>query len=477
MCRSDRDIIRGVLDEFDALCALPHGSGREQKIADYLVERLNALGGKTHRDQLNNIWCDLPATAGREKEPPVALQAHMDMVLASGAPDYDPDQDPIRPVERNGWLCTDGVSTLGADCGAGLAVMLFLAALPSQPHPPLRLIFTAQEEVGLRGAQALEKAALEDVRDFINLDGFSLHDMIIGCAGGMREQFVRKLDCVRAPAGKAYRLTLTGFTGGHSGFDIQKGRANALLLLGELLRHLQTKTPFAIAALSGGTAFNAIAFEASAEIVSAISVSEACAQFWEAVSGRYKGEPGKRMLVEEINPPSTVWTGDMTQSVLTLLGGFANGVYAMHSEMPDTVSDSSNLGRIYVQEGALYTDSMIRSMDPQAEYALHQSHVMVASMCGFGGEIRSRYPAWRPSNDEGLIRGLAACIEKHTGRTPAIRTQHVGLEPALFLEKKPDMRCICIGMNLEGCHSLNERWELASIPPFVRALADYLSGE
>lgn len=466
-----------VLDAFGWLCRTPHGSGQEAALCRRLKDRMENRGYTVRQDAAGNLWCDLPASVGAEDCPRTILQAHVDMVCAVGTPAYMPAHDPIRPVLRDGWLCTDGESALGADCGAGLAVMLWLADHPELPHPPLRLLFTVEEEIGLAGACRLSEAAVAEAAFLINLDGFRFGRLVVGAAGGLRERFARPYQTLPAPEGPAYRIACSGFRGGHSGFDIAEHRANAVLLLAELLRALRMEAPFALVSFAGGTAFNAIPFEAQAEIVCTAPAAEAIERIAADLCARHvQTDPEGRITVTQIERPASALDGNAASGLLTALGGFVDGVYAMHAEAPGAVSDSSNLGRVWMADGALHIDAMLRCMDGAAEQALHQSHAAVCGMCGFTGEIHSRYPAWPAKSQSALAERLAQAYARHTGQTAEITVQHVGLEPSYFVEKNPDLSCVCIGMELQNCHSPQERWRTDTIAPFVRMLADALAG-
>lgn len=468
-------IMQAVLDRFRWLCETPHGSGQETALRRRLADRLAQVGCAIQQDDAGNLWCDLPASSDAADCPRTILQAHMDMVCAVGAPTYVPARDPIRPILRDGWLCTAGESALGADCGAGVAVLLWLAEHPELPHPPLRLLFTVEEEIGLNGARRLSEAAVAGAAFLINLDGFRFGRLVVGAAGGLRERFTRPYQTLPAPEGPAYRIACSGFRGGHSGFDIAARRANAVLLLAELLRALRMEAPFALASFAGGTAFNAIPFEAQAEIVCTEPAAEAIERIAGDLCARYaQTDPAGRITVTQIERPALALDGNAASGLLTALGGFADGVYATSAET--SVSDSSNLGRVWMEDGALHIDAMLRCMDCAAEQALHQSHTTVCGMCGFTGEIHSRYPAWPAKPDNALAVRLADAYERHTGQTAEITVQHVGLEPSYFVEKNPDLSCVCIGMELQNCHSPQERWQTNTIAPFVQMLADTLAG-
>ncbi len=518
---TDRKIIDGVLAEFMPLCAVPHGSGNERALSDYLAGRLTALGAQVKRDAAWSIWADVPASDGRGQEEIVALQAHMDMVCAAGAPDYRPHIDPIVAAERDGWLSTGGRSSLGADCGAGVALILWLLGQEIS-HPPLRIIFTVQEEIGLIGAQEIPAESVKNVSVLINLDGFALDRILVGAAGGTREHYARRIETAPAPNGTAYELSLSGFLGGHSGFDIDKKRANAILVMGEILRSLQTKMPFALAAFGGGETFNAFlgghsGFDIDKKRANAILVMGeilrslqtkmpfALAAFGggetfnaipyrctacivcekpaedllrmladEAIARYRQAAPDAEMKITVCSCPQKVWGSEVTAGLLTLLGGFADGVYAMHPELAGTVRDSSNLGHIYEENGEICLDAMIRFMDQDAEYALHQSHMLIAAMCGFAGAVRTRYPAWPVKRNSILVKRMSELYRKETGSDAHVIAQHVGLEPSFFLQKNPKMDCVGMGMEIADCHSPDERWKLDSIPVLARILCSYL---
>ena len=470
-------IAREILEQFAWICQTPHPPGKEAALRGRIIDRLRGLGLNPWTDARGNLACDLPASPGCIQGPLTAVQAHLDMVCAAGSAAYVPERDPIKPIERDGFLCTAGESSLGADCGAGAAVILWLAEHPDLPHPPLRLLFTVEEEIGLRGAQEMDPTCVAGVRYLINTDGFRWGRIVTGSAGGVREHYTHTLDWAAPLSGaRAWKVQVSGLRGGHSGFDIGAGRANALLVLGQVIRQACAQKPAYLAAFAGGTAFNAIPYEASAILVArdagtAARLEQVGAQILDACRGT---DPDGRLTVTETPLPQAVWTNAMTAGLLDTLQAFADGVFARHSS--GAVADSSNLGHIYAQDGKLYLDAMVRCMDAAAERTLLDSHRAVCEAHGFSGQIVSRYPAW-PSREDGRLGRLAAqSFRQVTGRAPEITVQHVGLEPSELLRKNPDMECICVGMDLRDCHSPKERWRLDTIGPFANMLCSILEG-
>lgn len=264
---SDKTIIDGVLSEFCPLCAIPHPSLRERPIARYLADRLGRRGWQVELDEAFNLRVDIPSVPGSEGAPLVALQGHTDMVCAvlrgSG---WRPEADPVVPVRDGDTLRTDGRSSLGADCNMGNAAVLWLLTRPIC-HGPLRLLLTSGEEVGLQGASRLDPAWLDGVRYLINTDGFKLGDLIVSSAGGRRETYTRPLHTALRQYKTAFRLTFQGFLGGHSGYDINLGRANPLKLMALVLGELRETVEYELADLTGGHGHNSIPMDCSATIV------------------------------------------------------------------------------------------------------------------------------------------------------------------------------------------------------------------
>lgn len=245
--REDREIIDGVVKEFLALCAVPHGSWREGTLADLLAGRFRDRGWSVSRDDAGNLRADIPASPGREEAPLVALQGHLDMVCAAApGSGWDPLTDPVAARVEDGVLRTDGRSSLGADNNLGNAAVFYLLG-QGAAHGPVRLLLTVAEEVGLQGARRVDPDWLAGVRYLINTDGFRLGQAVVSSAGGRRETFRKQLHTVPRNKPMAFELTLGGSLGGHSGYDINKGRANCNKLLTLLLGELRDELDYELA--------------------------------------------------------------------------------------------------------------------------------------------------------------------------------------------------------------------------------------
>lgn len=472
MCESTT--VNEIRKLFGMLCSIPHGSGHEQQLSDKLCEWLYALGLSPEQDVHGNIVCDIAGTADG---PLVVLQAHLDMVCAVGSPDYHPRTDPIRPIERDGWLCTAGESSLGADCGAGAAVMLRIARQDGLRHPPLRLIFTVAEEIGLAGANRIDPACMEGVSHFINLDGFCFGRAVIGSAGGARLALSRPIETEAAPAGfSAYRLTLSGLPGGHSGADIDKRRPNAIEQLGHALRRLAARRALRLFDLCCGTASNAIPADAACAFVldgdPAAWLAQENAQL--ALTCGI-AVPDAHFALVPCEMPEVVWTEALTQAVIGLACSCPNGVHRAHAHFPALVGDSMNLGVLRAEADQITAHAMVRFSNPGADEELVGRFAAAAAQNGFTFTEKGRYPVWPADPDGPLLETTRTCFEAVTGIPLAAEAYHVGLEPAVFHAYNPAAQFITLGMTIENCHSPHERWKLDTIRPFVELMERLLN--
>ena len=474
-------ILAGVLEEFRGLSARPHGSGNETAEGRYLMERLEKLGLSPVQDEAGNVMADVPPSPGRERAPLLILQGHMDMVVTvrpgSG---FDPRNDAPRVQVKDGFLCTDGSSSLGADNHLGNAVVLFLLAQGVE-HGPLRLLFTVSEERGLRGAARVDPAWLSGAWGLLNTDGFHLGRAVAGSSGGRRETYVRPVEWVPPAGEEAFRLSITGGTGGHSGDDIHRGRLNAVQELAGFLLELGSETLFEMTAFSGGSAHNAIPGEAAVTLVFPAGREEflrARARTLEGEIARWHGEsdPRVRVTVEPLPRPERVWSGRTVLSVCTLLTGLFHGVYAMHPDFPGVVGASANVAAVRPVGDMVQVLAFLRCARQEEELALSAQHDGAAEQTGFRLEEVSRYPGWPGDPESPLVRLLCESFRAAAGREMEVTAVHVGLEPSVLGEKVPGMTMVSTGPDILDAHSVDERAPLAGLPEYAATLAGVLAG-
>lgn len=477
---TDRAIIGGVTAEFFALCRYPHSPWHEGALADYLSARLRELGAVVRRDAHDNLLADFSPTEGMEGLPLLVFQGHMDMVCAvAPGSGYVPERDPIAAAVKDGMLRSDGRSSLGADCNLGNAAVLYLLSR-ALPHGPLRFLLTVAEETGLQGAKLVEAPWLSGVKYLVNTDGFKLGRAVISSAGGRRESYTRKLTTTLRKGAIAFEISLTGFLGGHSGYDINKGRGNAIKLLALFLGELRESVDYDLADLEGGHAHNAIPQQARAVITAHRAFAPAVAHAVEHLRGSLskilrKTDPGVRVSLREVPPPERVWSHAARDGTLDLISLLYNGVFAMRDDMPGQVSASCNVGRVLVNdEHQIEVDCFIRCAVDFNEEILAFQHARAARLTGFKCAA-SGYPGWMGDAENPLARLMARVYRRQTGGELEIAAVHVGLEPSVLGALNPEMVMVSTGPDILFPHSTEERAPVASLPPYVRLLAGTLT--
>ena len=465
-------ITQRVLREFYALCEIPHPSGGEKKISDYLMGRLRAAGLVPEQDAAFNIICDVPATAGYENKKRLALQAHMDMVCVGDA-DYIPETDPIQTEIREGWLCSDGRSSLGADCGIGLAAALYILLSGEYPHGPVRLILTTVEEQGMVGARQLRRDCLASCAGFINLDGFHFGELLISSAGGKRQKFTKTPELFFAVPERAVEVKISGLTGGHSGEDIGKTRANAAEILVWLLQALPF--PWELASLSAGNSFNAIPASGSAVILldpgDDSALGELIDRFSSELHGLYPGE-NIRIAPSETDRPDLVFTVDERDNILAMAGLLLCGEAGKHPLFPEVTGSSGSMGMLYADRERIEIRSFLRSVD--AAFLQQYGDFYAAAAEGFGfSSTDDSYIPWPGAERDDLTDRFLRVGEALS--LPLRKNGiHVGLETSIFHGMAPETDMVSVGMNIRDPHSVSERVELSTIAPFVSLLAGVL---
>ena len=473
-------IVSGVLEEFRGLSARPHGSGQEAAETAYFMDRLRRLGLTPERDEAGNVRADVPPTPGHESAPLLILQGHMDMVCtAAPGSSFDPVRDTVTIVTEDGFLRSDGRSSLGADNNLGNAVVLYLLK-EGVPHGPLRLLFTVSEEVGLQGAAQVDPKWLEGAAYLLNTDGFHLGLAVTGSAGGRRETYTRPLAWCAPQGTEGFRITLTGGLGGHSGDDIHRGRLNAVVALAQLLEKLSTQFSLEVADFTGGSGHNAIPGSAQVTVIlpagQGNALAAACAEAERDLLARYgAAEPDIRLTAAPIPCPAQVWQAESRKAVCGLLTGLFCGVYAMHHAFPDVVGASANVGQVFMENSTAVVRAFIRCARPEEESILFPQHDSTAQTHGFALTEVTAYPSWPGQADSPLVHTLCQVYRAETGRNMTVTAVHVGLEPSVLGAKNPAMVMVSTGPDIVDAHAVTERAPLAGIPDYTALLAGTLA--
>lgn len=465
---NEEEILNGVLDQFAVMCRYPHPSWSEGPLADYVENLLRERGLSPIRDEWNNIMADVPAAPGREGAPLVMIQGHLDMVCAvKPGSGYVPAASPVVCMVEEGLLRSDGNSSLGADNNLGNAAALWLLG-QGVPHGPIRLLFTVAEEVGLQGAKRVDSSWLAGVRYLLNTDGFMLGKAIISSAGGYRERFTRPLETIQRKNNALFSLKLTGFPGGHSGYDIHRSRSNPIRLAAQFLSAL---ADCELLDLSGGHADNAIPMDCTALL--AVN-EEAVPGLEQAAEDLAREIPDGTVSLNRVEQgPETAWSADCRNAVLHVLTGVFVGVYAWRDREKEQVSASANLGTVRVKDGQIEVACFIRASRQEDERILAQQHFDTAQKVGFQGSADG-YPGWPEREENPLVNAVANVWKELTGRDMVIESVHVGLEPSVLGAKNPEMLMVNTGPEIWDPHSLDERAPVEGLPDYVRLLAGTL---
>ena len=449
---------------FEQLCGIPHGSGNVGAAADYLTEFARTHGLESERDGAENVVIRKPASPGYENAPVVILQGHTDMVCAKRADsDHDFLRDGLTLVTDGETVRADG-TTLGADDGIAVAMALALLEDETAEHPALEVVLTSDEEIGLLGAKAFDCSKLQG-KLLLNMDSEDEGVLTVSCAGGATVRLT--LPVSRAlRGGEVYTVEISGLTGGHSGAEIHKGRANAAVLAGELLR-----TCGGLVSIEGGSADNAI-MPSCKLVLCGEGVPEAARACEESFRARY---PEENIRVT-VTP-----AGQTGAEVLDLpLGAFLArapyGVQAMSKEIDGLVQTSLNLGIIRTEAGAIVMTYSVRSSVEKEKDGLCGTLSALAKEYGGSTEISGAYPAWEYRKESPLREHMCATFERMYGRPMRVEAIHAGLECGLFAGGIPDLDAVSFGPDMRAIHTPEESLSVASVARTWDYLKEVLRG-
>lgn len=469
-----------ILSIFKEITRIPRESGHEEKIVEYLVNFAKEHGLEYKTDDVNNVVITRPASKGYEDRSTIVLQGHTDMVCEKNAGvEHDFAKDPIRYVVENGWMIAKD-TTLGADCGIGVAAQL-AALIDPAPCGKIECLFTSSEETGMDGAFGLKPGFITG-KTLINLDSEDEGELFIGCAGGLDTTAVFNYIPEPLPAdAKCFSVRIFNGVGGHSGDDINKGRANAVQLLARFLNDCLSSSDFklSLCCIDGGNKRNAIARESSATV--ALTGDEsAFKSHWDSFSADVKGEysvtePDLSFALESVPAPAFAFDTDSAMRLVRGLYAAPHGVLSMSADIPGLVETSTNLASVKMLEGnkvrvGTSQRSSITSARRAAAAKVEASFLLAGAEVTHEGE----YPGWKPTLDSEILRRSVASYKKLFGVEPAVKAIHAGLECGLFLEIYPDLDMISFGPTLRGVHAPGERLDLASLDKFTLLLDDIL---
>lgn len=459
---------------FEEIAKIPHGSENEEAIADYIVAFAKERGLDCYRDEANNVLIRKGGTAGRENEPMLALQGHTDMVCEKN-PDVAHcfETDPLKLVVENGYLRASG-TTLGADDGVAVAIMLAILDGEAESHPPLECLFTSGEEIGMIGAVQFDFSRLTAKR-LINLDSECERVVTAGCAGGIRSEISLEGEKT-ANENPCLTLTISGLHGGHSGVDIALGRANANRLMARILLRFAEDTSFRLVSVAGGSKDNAIPrdCEATFAIADVAGAKEKIAAICGEIASELSVEDKNFAVAVTETVSKKAFDHDFSRRFVALMNHCDNGVYAMSTDIAELVEWSGNMGVVETGEkGGRLVFLTRSSMESRIDESVARMDGL-AHLLGGTAIHHSRYPGWRYCPVSPLRDRFIEVSRRLHGFEVETTVIHAGLECGLFYQMCPDMDLISIGPNIEDIHSPAERIEISGAERFWLTVLEML---
>ena len=466
-----------VLSYFKEITKIPRESGHEEHIIAYLQQFAAENNLECKTDEAGNVLIVKEAAPGFENVPVIVLQSHTDMVCEKNeGVEHDFAKDPIKYIIKDGWMIAPD-TTLGADCGIGVAAQMAML-VTDIPCGKIECLFTTAEETGLDGAMALQPGFFTG-KVLLNLDSEDEGEIFVGCAGGLDTTAEFHYTTVDVQEGfELEEVFVKDAMGGHSGDDINKGRANSVQLLGRFL-YSCLDLDWQLVTIDGGNKRNAIAREAKAVIAAEHDTLDIINERLEAHAADVAEEYGAietelKLGFEDVELEDAKAIDEMTSwNLITALCAAPHGVLAMSQEIENFVETSTNLASVKMtQPGVIRIGSSQRSCVTAARRAAAAKMEACFVLAGATVTHEGEYPGWAPAAESPVRDACVASYRKLFGVDPKVKAIHAGLECGLFTEKFPGLDMVSFGPTLRGVHAPGERLDLASLDKFVDLLVD-----
>lgn len=465
-------------NNFADLNAVPRPSKKEERVIAFVKAFGEKLNLPTIVDEVGNVIIKKPATKGMEDKVTVVLQSHLDMVHQKNAStNFDFNTQGIEMLVDGDWVKANG-TTLGADNGIGVASIMALLESTTIPHPALEALFTIDEETGMTGAMAL-KGGLLDGEIMLNLDTEDDDELTIGCAGGIDVTATGKYIAEPSKNANAFRVTIKGLTGGHSGMDIHRGRGNANKLMNRLLYNLSKDLDIEISSIDGGSLRNAIPRES----VTVLSVSEnnkealkkQIQNFETIIKAEHNTtDPKLQISIEDTETQSHVFNKDFLYKLLRTIYACPYGIYRMSPDIAGLVQTSNNVARVIVKDGTYQIQCLTRSSVDSEKTDLQ--HAITSAFELLGAEITAAgsYPGWTPKPSAPIVKLMSDLYKERYKQDAKVSACHAGLECGILGTNYPDMQMISFGPNIRGAHSPDETVQISSVQKYWGFLLETL---
>ena len=455
---------------FDELTKVPRPSGPMEKIQAYLLDFAKKVGVEASVDVAGNVIMRKPASPGYENRKGVILQAHMDMVPQK-SPDskHNFETDPIETHITDGWVYANN-TTLGADDGIGVAAIMGIMEDKTLKHGPIEGLITKDEETGMFGANDLPKGELNgDI--LMNIDSETWGKFVIGSAGGIDITSTLEYKEVENDQETAVKVTLKGFRGGHSGLEINEGRANANKEMVRLVRKAVVELGARLASWQGGNMRNAIPFKA--EVVLALADDKVAAlkkmveDQRQLIESEFKTiEKNVEFFVEDTEKPSTLVPTEIQDNLINAIYACHNGIVRMIPAYPNVVETSSNLAIVNINANKADIKILARSSrEDMKDYVVNQIKSCF-DMVGMKTELSGSYSGWDPNPDSEILNLLKKVYKELNGEEAIVQVDHAGLECSIILGKYPHLDVVSLGPTIRSPHTATERFEIATAKPF-----------
>lgn len=470
---------QNVWKHFYELTQIPRPTAHMEQVTQFVVDFGNSLGLETKKDKAGNVLIIKPASAGMENAPTVILQSHLDMVFeANSDAKLDSKKDTIKAYIDGDKVKAQG-TTLGADNGIGVAAMMAILEDKSLKHGTIEALFTIDEEVGMTGAFGLEAGFLKG-SILLNLDTEDEGELCIGCAGGADVNVNFQYKDVEVPEGDvAYKISLTGLKGGHSGGEIHLGRANANKLVFYFLKEVVAEYEVRLASINGGGLRNAIPREAFATVTLPEENAELFLDTLDEYSDIYKEEYKSTedniiFKAEKAELPKTLIPEEIQDSLINAVVACQNGVISMLSDFPGVVETSTNLASVKSKEGIVEIKILARSSSETRKAELCSSLESAFALAGAKVEIDAEYPGWQP-NIHSKTKDLMISLAKESiGMEAEVKVVHAGLECGIILDSTPGLDIVSFGPTILNPHSPDEYVVIDTVGRFYNYLLKVL---
>ena len=468
----------GIWRNFYALTRIPRPSGHVEKVQQFLLDFAKNAGVEAFKDPAGNIVMRKDATPGYENRKSVLLQAHMDMVPQK-APDsnHNFETDPIETYIEDGWVHAKG-TTLGSDDGMGVAAIMAVMEDKNLKHGPIEALITRDEETGMYGANDLPEGELHsDI--LMNLDSELWGKFVIGSAGGIDITSTLAYKSEENNCDTAVKVTLKGLRGGHSGLEINAGRANANKEMVRLVRKAIATLGARLVSWHGGNMRNAIPFKAEVVLTLPADKKEELKKMVETqrlmIEDEFKTiEHGVEFYVEDAQKPEYVVPQEIQDNLVDAIFACHNGVLRMIPTYPEVVETSSNLAIIDIEDGKAAIKILARSSREDMKEYIATQLASCFNMAGMKTELSGSYGGWDPNPDSEILNLLKKVYKEQNGKEATVQADHAGLECSVILSKYPGMDVVSLGPTLMSPHTTNERFEIASAQPFWNLLTAVL---